>query len=269
MKHFIWTLRFLTIVPIVSRQQVSPPRISNVAFWFPIVGLIIGIALTCLYLPALQLFSHLIADALVLTAYIIMTGGYHLDGLADTFDGLFGGNNREKRLKIMRDSRIGTYGVLCLVVTIGLKYLCIASIGSKDMVRMPFFFDTDTMSGLSPTVLYACEKGKILFLMCAVGRWSQILSASVSTYARDDEGTGRIIVDNLNLKHLLISSCVPLILIFFFCGMKGIFVLFIVMVTSLIFTSFVKGKIGGMTGDTLGAVNEISELTFLLSVLAL
>lgn len=101
--------------------------------------------------------------------------------------------------------------------------------------------------------------------MCVVGRWSQILCASISPYARDEEGTGRIIIETLNLKHLLFSSCIPGLLIFFFCGLKSIYVLFIVVIVSLMFTSYVKGKIGGMTGDTLGAVNEISELTVILS----
>ena len=228
-----------------------------------------GIVLTCLYLLVLQLFSNQIADAIILIAYIAMTGGFHLDGFADSCDGLLGGNNREKRLEIMRDSRVGTYGVICLITTIGLKYLSLVSIDPKNMVGISFFFGQDSVERLGPTFFYACEKGKILLFMCVLGRWSQILCASFSPYARDGEGTGRIIIETLNLKHLLISSCIPGILIFFFCGLKSIYVLFIVVIVCLMFTSYVKGKIGGMTGDTLGAANEISELTVLLSFLTI
>ncbi len=269
MKDFIWTLQFLTAVPISRSQGRKLPGISNIAFWFPIVGVCMGFVLTCLYLLVLQLFSHPIADAIILIAYIIMTGGFHLDGFADSCDGLFGGKNRVRRLEIMRDSSVGTYGVICLIATIGLKYLCLVSIEPVNMVGISFFFDQDTTESLNPTILYACEKGKILLFMCVVGRWSQILCASVSTYARNEEGTGRIIVDTLSLKHLAFSSLIPGVLIFFFCGMKSIYILFIVLIVCLMFTSYVKGKIGGMTGDTLGGANEISELTVLLSFLTL
>jgi adenosylcobinamide-GDP ribazoletransferase len=105
--------------------------------------------------------------------------------------------------------------------------------------------------------------------MCAIGRWSQILGAALSTYARDEKGTGQIIVENLNLKHVLLSSFVPGILIFLFCGIKGILVFFIAFIVSILFTSYVKRKIGGMTGDTLGAVNEVSEITVLLAFVAI
>ncbi|NOG85122.1 MAG: adenosylcobinamide-GDP ribazoletransferase [Planctomycetes bacterium] len=269
LKDFVWTLQFLTAVPIAKSQRRRIPKISNIAFWFPIVGICIGIVLTGFYLLVLQLFPDLIADAIILIVYIAMTGGFHLDGFADSCDGLLGGNNRESRLEIMRDSRVGAYGVICLIVTIGLKYLCLVSIDPKSMVGISLFFDQDVMGRISPVLLSAFEKGKILLFMCVVGRWSQILCASISTYARDDAGTGQIIVETLNLKHLLFSSLVPGILVFFFCGLKSIYVLFIVLIVCIMFTSYVKGKIGGMTGDTLGAANEISELIVLLTFLTI
>ncbi len=217
----------------------------------------------------LQLFPYPIADAIILIAYIVMTGGFHLDGLADSCDGLLGGSNRERSLEIMRDSRVGTYGVISLIATIGLKYLCIASIAPEGMAGIFRSVDQNVIDNVNPTILYACEKGAVLMFMCVVGRWSQILCASISTYARDDEGTGQIIVETLNPKHLIFSSWLPGILIFFFCGLKSIYVLFIVLIVSLVFVSYVKGKIGGMTGDTLGAANEIAELTVLLSFLTI
>jgi adenosylcobinamide-GDP ribazoletransferase len=169
----------------------------------------------------------------------------------------------------MRDSRTGSYGALCLICTIGLKYLCLVSIDPEAIAGLSFITGSETIEGLRPIYVYACEKGKVLLFMCAIGRWSQILGAALSTYARNEKGTGQIIVENLNLKHVLLCSFVPGILIFLFCGIKGIFVFFIAFIVSILFTSYVKRKIGGMTGDTLGAVNEVSEITVLLAFVAI
>lgn len=265
MKNFLWALNFLTIIPTGKRWYERSPEIGKVAFWFPIVGMSIGVVLSFVYLPAIQFFPQLIADAMILITYILITGGLHLDGFADTCDGLFGGNTIEKRLEIMRDSRSGSYGVICLICTVGLKYLCLVSIDPGKIAELSLVTDHKTITGLSPIYIYACEKGKVLLFMCAIGRWSQILGAALSTYARDEKGTGQIIVKNINLKHVLLCSFVPGILIFLFCGIKGIIVFFIALVIGILFTSYVKRKIGGMTGDTLGAINEVGELTVLLS----
>jgi adenosylcobinamide-GDP ribazoletransferase len=268
LKNFLWTLNFLTIIPTGKRWYERSPEIGKVAFWFPIVGLLIGLVLSFIYFPVIRFFPHLVADAIILITYVFITGGFHLDGFADTCDGLFGGDTREKRLEIMRDSRTGSYGALCLICTIGLKYLCLVSIDPEAIAGLSFITGNETIEGLRPIYVYACEKGKVLLFMCAIGRWSQILGAALSTYARDEKGTGQIIVENLNLKHVLLCSFVPGILIFLFCGIKGILVFFIAFIVSILFTSYVKRKIGGMTGDTLGAVNEVSEITVLLTFLA-
>jgi len=269
LKNFFWTLRFLTIVPIGGRWCKETPEVKHVAFWFPVIGLLIGVVLTFIYFPATRFFPHPVADALILIAYIVITGGFHLDGFADSCDGLFGGSTRDRRLEIMRDSQIGSYGALCLICTVGLKYLCLVSIDPKVVAESSFIASQKTFNGMGSVYLYACEKGKVLLFMCVIGRWCQTLAAALSTYARDEKGTGRIIVDNLNLKHVIFSAFIPVILIFLFCGIKGIFVFIIALAVIVLFTSYVKRKIGGMTGDTLGAVNEVSELTVLLAFLSI
>ncbi len=238
-------------------------------FWFPIIGLLIGFMLTFVYIPAARFFPHLVADAVILIIYIVITGGFHLDGFADTCDGIFGGSTRETRLDIMRDSRTGSYGVLCLICTVGLKYICLISIDPKAVAGLSFISDHKTITDLNPVYLYACEKGKVLLFMCAIGRWSQILGAALSSYAREGGGTGKIIIENVKMRHALSSSFIPGILIFLFCGIKGIFIFFIVLIAVILFVSYMKKKIEGMTGDTLGALNEVSELTVLLTFLVI
>ncbi len=226
-----------------------------------------GFVLTFVYIPITHFSPHLVADALILIIYIVMTGGFHLDGFADTCDGLFGGSTRKKRLDIMRDSQIGSYGTLCLICTVGLKYICFVSIDPESIADLSIVSSYNAMNDMNPLYLYASEKGKVLVFMCAIGRWSQVLGAGLSSYARDGAGTGQIIVDNVKIRHGLISSLIPGILIFLFCGIKGIFIFFIVSIVVVLSVSYIKKRIGGMTGDTLGALNEVSELTVLLSFL--
>ena len=269
MKDFFWALNFLTIVPTGKRWCEREPKVGIVVFWFPIVGLLMGIVLTFIYFPVTRFFPYLAADAVILIIYIVMTGGFHLDGFADTCDGLFGGSTREKRLDIMRDSRTGSYGALCLICTVGLKYICLVSIDPEAVAALSVVFDYEIIKDLNPVYLNACEKGKVLFFMCAIGRWSQVLGAALSNYARDEAGTGRIIVENVKIRHALFSLILPGILIFLFCGITGILIFFIVFIVVALFVSYVKERIGGMTGDTLGAANEIGELTVLLSFLVI
>ena len=267
MKDFFWALKFLTTIPAGKRWCERQPTVGKVVFWFPIIGLLIGFMLTFIYIPATRFFPHLVADAIILIIYIVVTGGFHLDGFADTCDGIFGGSTRERRLGIMRDSQIGSYGALCLICTVGLKYACLVSIDPEAVAGLSFISDHKTISGLNPLYLYACEKGKVLLVMCALGRWSQVLGAALSSYARDEGGTGKIIIENVKIRHALYSSFIPGILIFLFCGIKGIFIFCAVFFVVIFLVSYMKKKIGGMTGDTLGALNEVSELTVLLSFL--
>ena len=269
MKDFFWALNFLTTVPTGKKWCERQPKIGNVVFWFPIIGLLIGFMLTFVYIPATRFFPHLVADAIILIIYIVITGGFHLDGFADTCDGIFGSNTKGKRLDIMRDSQIGSYGALCLICTVGLKYVCLISIDPKALAGLSFISDYKTINDLNPVYLYACEKGKVLLFMCVIGRWSQILGAALSNYARNEGGTGKIIIENVKMRHALFSSFIPGILIFLFCGIKGIFIFSIVFFVVVFFVPCMKKKIGGMTGDTLGALNEVSELTVLLSFLVI
>ena len=269
MKDFFWALNFLTIVPTGRKWCEREPKIGIVVFWFPIIGLLMGVVLTFIYFPATWFFPHPVADAIILIIYIVMTGGFHLDGFADTCDGLFGGSTRGKRLDIMRDSRTGSYGALCLICTVGLKYICLISIDPGAVAALSVISDYEIIKDLNPLYLNACEKGKVLLFMCAIGRWSQVLGAALSNYARDEGGTGKIIIENVKIRDALFSLIVPGILIFLFCGITGILIFFMVSIVVVLFVSYVKEKIGGMTGDTLGAVNEISELTVLLSFLVI
>ena len=268
MNNFLWALKFLTIIPIDREDRITPKDFSYVVYWFPVVGLCIGIFLSLAYLPLYSFFPPLITDALIILTYIVITGALHLDGLADTCDGIWGGWNKEKRLEIMRDSRIGSFGAIGLICLLGLKYTSFLSIGEISAINnSPFHVSVKCASCfISPVLLNKCVA---LVVMPVVGRWAQVCAGGLSTYARNESGTGSFITGCTTRKQVLYASLFPVFLFWFFYNLKGFVIFAIIIIFTLGWIWYIKKKIGGMTGDTLGATNEIAELVFLLSLLLL
>lgn len=247
------------------------PKSSYAVCWFPIVGIVIGAILSVVSLFLQNVFPPFITNAFILITYIVITGALHLDGFADTCDGIYGGWNKEKRLEIMKDSHIGSYGVIGLICILGLRYACLLHAGecfgflnAKDTSAwiLPSFgepYSRDTSSAAMTKIIVLC-------LMPAVGRWAQVFAAGVSNYARDISGTGSFIVNGTTRKHVAIASVVPFVLILYLCHLKGLAVCAIIAVFTLFIIWYIKRKIGGMTGDTLGAINEAAEIVFLLAL---
>lgn len=286
MNNFIWALKFLTIIPIDKGNRVKPGGSGSVVFWFPIVGLCIGAFVSITYVLFNFFFPPLVLDALIILIYIIITRAMHLDGFADTCDGIWGGWNKERRLEIMRDSRIGSFGAVGLICLLGLKYLSLLSVGKAYGVNIsPFsvsancilsfvlpetsivlldhtFGDKETMN----TAHLLLNKSVVLMVMPVVGRWAQVCAAGLSLYARSTSGIGSFILEGTTVKHVIYSSIFPIFLFWFFYCIKGIGLFILITIFTLFWIWYIKRKIGGMTGDTLGATNEIIELVFLLGL---
>ncbi len=266
MNNFLWALKFLTIIPIDREDRIKPQEFSPVIYWFPVVGLCIGVFLSIAYLPLYLFFPPLINNALILLVYITITGAMHLDGLADTSDGIWGGWNKERRLEIMKDSRIGSFGAIGLICLIGLKYVSLLSMGEISTAKIsPFHVCIKCVSCfISPLLINKCVA---LVIMPVVGRWAQVCAAGLSTYARSESGTGSFITGGTTRKQAIYASLFPVFLLWFFYNMSGLLLFAIILLFTLSWIWYIKKKIGGMTGDTLGATNEIIELVFLLSLL--
>jgi len=242
MKRFLVALQFLTIVPVRIKAAPDEKDFGASLAYFPLVGMCIGLALSVL-LYACGFLPHAVAGAVVLVASIIMTGAVHLDGLADTCDGLFSGASKERMLEIMRDSRIGTMGVAGVVSVLLLKYAIFMSIPNE--------------------VLW-----KALVAASVFGRWSQSLACFMSDYARE-EGKAKYFLAHAGLKEVLIGFAVTAGLLILLEGIKGIMLFSISAIPVIAFIYFIRARIGGMTGDTIGATNEIAETAALLSSLLL
>ncbi len=244
MTGFLLALQFLTVVPVKIPGTVASSRFGGSVAYFPVVGFFLGCLLICAdgLLSAFFLNPFLVNVILVILL-MILTGGLHIDGLADTFDALCSGKKREEMLLIMRDSRIGTMGVVAIVSVILLKLALLSSLGSDG-------------------------KWPALILMCVLGRYSFAWNLKSFPYARE-EGKAKIFFDGMDNKIFLAATFISLIFSIAFCGTRGAGIFLTTVVFILWAGKFIAGKIGGMTGDTLGAVGELTEVFTLFTILIL
>jgi len=242
MKKFLIALQFLTILPFNIKGKIEEGDFGKSLAYFPIVGLLIGLFLASVaYISAF--LPPLVVSILILIVWIVITGGIHLDGFADTCDGFYGGRPKEEILKIMRDSHIGAMGVAGIAMLLLFKFAILSSIRPEDL-------------------------WKVLIMTTVSARWSQVLACSVSEYARD-EGKAKYFIKYAKKTDMFMGALFTLILNWFLMGAKGVILFALLSAVISLFIQFVKRKIGGMTGDTIGATNEIAEATALLFTLIL
>ncbi|MDO9350530.1 MAG: adenosylcobinamide-GDP ribazoletransferase, partial [Deltaproteobacteria bacterium] len=205
---------------------------------------VIGLFLSLGY----HLLSFLLPKPLVvwltIGLLVFLTRGLHLDGFADTIDGLASGGSRQKILEVMRDSRIGAFGVIGLILLIGAKYLSLNHISNDLIVHS-------------------------LILMTVMGRNAMVLVCYLSPYARSDGGLGKPFAKNLGIREVILSSILAFGIVLWLTGMKGILVFLGVALSSLGYRFFFIKKLGGVTGDVLGAANELAELLCLILLVVL
>lgn len=234
-KNFLMLIQFMTRIPVPLKLEYNEGKIQRAFKLFPLLGLLIALILLAVYWMTNRIIDNkLIVAMFVLIAEIIISGGLHLDGLADSFDGLFSYRSKEKMLEIMKDSRIGTNGVLILIITILLKVFLIAEINWEYLVLMPVF-----------------------------SRLSSVINAGIGNYAREN-GMAKILVDKTGKKDILISTILSGVIGYLFIGEYVFILLGIISIFSILFLRICEKKIGGVTGDTLGAVLELSSVLVLI-----
>ena len=247
MRTFRVALTFLTVIPAGIKSFRGPDELARSASCFPLVGLLLGLltaAPTALIRDILPTGPLIV---LVIAGLFFLTRGLHLDGLADTADGLVGGLHRERALEIMKDGPVGPMGAAVIVLVYLLKYAALSSADSSMLLVL-------------------------ILLMPVSGRWSMVLAGSAFGPARKD-GLGSQFIQDLSWGRFVLSSAVPLGALFFvYWGNAALaaFILFgmiAALAVSLLFALLAARRLGGLTGDVLGAVNEIAETAFLLGAL--
>jgi len=233
-------LTFLTVFPWPRFGEVTSGDLARSLFWFPWVGAVLGLVYWGVGAGLSHFFPASAAAALLLTLAVLLARGLHLDGLADTVDGLGGGGTPEARLAIMKDSRLGAFGAVSLVLVLLLKY-------SIFLV----FFDR----GLA----------RDLVLFPIISRWGIVALASLAPYARPGGGLGQAMTEGATPRLLTGATISALVLSILAAGFAGPISLTLAALVVWGLSRYFRRRLGGVTGDVYGAVNEVLE-TLVLGV---
>jgi len=234
MKRLIAALQFLTVCPFVARVECDERDIGRSTPWFPLVGLLIGAAVALLDRGLLVFFPVSLASVMTVIALIAASGGLHIDGLADTADGFFSSRPRERMLEIMRDSRTGAMGVAAIVCVFALKVAALSAV---------------------PLSL----RFSALLLMPFAGRSSMLIQFGLLNYARSG-GLCSLFVQNLKRSDIILAVAVLVAVGWLVGAWFGLCAVGGSVAGIAIFALWTRSKIGGFTGDTLGAGCELVEL---------
>ena len=240
MNPFLVALSFLTRIPVPGEGgNFTTNSLSRSTIFFPVVGGIIGAVNAGLYLILKPILPISVLAVFIVALPIFMTGGIHFDGLLDTCDGLFSGRSRERSLEIMRDSRVGSMGVIAGILNVMLRY--------SVLIELP--------GAVLPV---------LLITQAVTGRWVMSMALHFFSYARKDGGLGQGFNEGKKIIYITLSSGLALLITLIINGVAGIMIALIVGSLSLLIAIWVVGKIGGLTGDVYGALNEVAENIFLL-----
>jgi len=235
MNSLLIAIQLLTIFPIRTKFNFSARDFSASLAYFPLVGLLIGLSCAAVNILLGRFLPDAVISIIIVLFMAFITGGMHSDGLADTVDGLGSTRSSEKMLEIMKDSRIGTMGVSGLFGSLALKSALIYS--------MPADF-----------------RNTSIILAMVISRWSMTLPLTFFNYARND-GKAKIFFENASKTNFALSTIVALgIIVFYYFRPNGIYLVIIGAAASYLTAFYINKKIKGITGDTLGAINEIVEI---------
>jgi adenosylcobinamide-GDP ribazoletransferase len=243
LRLFLIAIQFLTRLPVPGSPVASEETLGKATRFFPLVGVIVGAgaAMTFWLLQYLLPHSAAVLGAIIFTAFI--TNGFHEDGLADTFDGLGGGWTKEQALEIMRDSRLGTYGALALIFLILGKYSFLSSLATGHIWRW-------------------------LIVAHTASRWTVLPLCAWLPYARA-EGQGKLVAKQIGMAEMITGSMVFLISVLLLSWQAALAALLVTGLASLLTGLYFRARLSGITGDCLGATNQLTEVALYLTAIIL
>jgi adenosylcobinamide-GDP ribazoletransferase len=235
MHRLALAFQFLTIVPWPRSEVYRPEDLGGSMAFYPVVGAVLGSLMAVVYLAGAEIFPEGVLRPALVVLLIILTGGLHLDGLADVCDGFYAGRTPADALRIMKDPHLGTMAVIGIVSVLLMKVVL--------------------LSYLPTTALYSA-----LCIFPAVSRGGMVWGTWMAPYARPEGGTGESFFQTLGHRHVWIASTFLAIWAVLCAGWSAVIILTLAAVTTKLFVGVCRGRIGGMTGDTLGALNELLEV---------
>lgn len=234
-------LQFLTRIPVTIRGDVGAEDVARSMALFPLVGLLLGGMAAALHALGSFAFAQPVCDFFALAFLILITGNMHGDGLMDAADGFFSGKPRERMLEIMHDSRAGAHGVMAGAGLMLAKFVLLGQV---------------------PVSL----KGMALMAVPVLGRWAQVYAATFYPYVSRSSGTGSF-TSHVGGRELALASVMSLGTAVALLGpLRGLVAAVAALAASASLAWFAHRRIGGITGDVLGALNECAEVAALLLI---
>ena len=237
MKRLILMIQFLTRIPIPVALNVTDEDFTKGFKYFPVVGSIIGGLIYAIHFLLRGVMSPFTGAVIITLAYIYITGGLHMDGLSDSADGLFSGRSKERILEIMKDSRIGSNGALAMMFVVLMKVSFMSEIPMAHL-------------------------GYVLFLMPIISKYTVVFVSTFSAYAREG-GMGNWFIGRVSKGDFIFSSLFTVTMIYL-VNPNCFILLGGTLIFGWIFRAFCNKQIDGMTGDTIGALSELSDVMVLL-----
>jgi adenosylcobinamide-GDP ribazoletransferase len=222
------------------RREVSPEQLGGSIVYFPVVGIIIGLILAGLYWLLHFVLPSAVVSVLLIICLVVLTGGLHLDGFADTCDGIAAHKTPEVRREVMRDSRAGALGVVGVCCLLIVRYVSLSSLPESLMMVT-------------------------LVLMPVVGRWAMVYAIFAHPYARPS-GLGKVFKQAASRRRLAIATLVALAVVIALARLPGLAVMLGVWAIVVAMAAYLRVKFSGLTGDTYGAINEVAEVSVLILV---
>ena len=242
--RFLAALQFLTIIPLPWRRQVSPEDLARSTGYFPVVGLIIGLLLAGLNWLLGWFLPMAVVHVLLIVFLAVISGALHLDGLADTCDGIASGKTPEERWQVMRDSRVGSFGIVGVCCLLLVKYVSLNNVPQSLVMTS-------------------------LVLMPVISRWAMVYAIFVYPYAKPS-GLGKVFKQGVNWLKFIMATLIALAVAAALARLAGLAIILAIIpgiwVIVVIMATYLKRKFSGLTGDTYGAINEVAEVGVLLLV---
>jgi adenosylcobinamide-GDP ribazoletransferase len=232
---------FLTRLPVPWIVPDVEGRLSRATPWFPVVGVAIGAAGALAWWAGTALADPLIGAVAAVVVTALLTGAFHEDGLADTFDGLGASPERERALAIMKDSRVGTYGALALMLAVLARVVALTSLGAQ-----------------APAALIGAHM---------LARFSSLALIRALPYARADGGTGQPFAGGIAARGLGAATAFVVVIAVLLWGANAIAVALAGAGVVSVLGAWFRRRLGGITGDTLGATNQLVEVAVYLALL--
>ena len=236
MVSIIAAFQFLTIFPTLIKRMFTSHEMGRAVGWFPLVGVALGLALYGVNYSARLIFPASVSAALTLLAWVIFTRAFHLDGFMDTCDGLFGGWTPERRLEIMKDSRMGAFGVAGGVLVLLTEYAALLS-----------------SLNLFPALL----------LSTTLGRWVSPLVIYAFPYARED-GLGIEMKRNVSIREIVIATLITAVTAWFISSWLGFIFMLGTALIGFLVALYAMRLLPGLTGDIYGTVTTLVEMSVLV-----